>query len=389
MTGPIHNGARRAVTLLAILTPLGCGNHQDSDGSRLRVAEALRAQGVSLTGFRKADRPRDFVFPADHGPHEDFRSEWWYWTGNLSAEDGRRFGFHFTIFRTALAPDSDRDRENDSAFRTSQLYMAHFALADIANDAVYDAERFARGAGGLAGSRSAPFRVHVEDWEAIDLEEAARSGESIRLRAEDSEDGIAFGLDLELESLRGIVLQGDDGLSKKSSTGDAASYYYSIPRMAVHGDVRIDGDTVPVNGSAWFDREWSTSALDRDQVGWDWFALQLDDERELMFYRLRRTDGSMDPISQGVLVSNDRVRRLSADEVELTAERFWESSETEARYPIEWTLRVPEEKLELRIEAAIEDQELDLSFRYWEGAVRISGSSNGVGYLEMTGYADR
>lgn len=371
------------VTLLAALAGAlaSCGGNSDADGgSRLEVAKALR-RAPGDEGYDRADRPREFVFPGDHGPHPDFRTEWWYATGNLFADDGRRFGFHLTIFRTALRPEVE---DTESSFRTRQIYMGHFAIADAESEETIESERFARGAGGLAGAQGEPFRVWLEDWS---FEE--QSDGRWRLRAAKIGRDEFAGLDLMLAPKRRIVLQGDRGLSIKSTSGEQASYYYSIPRLEAEGTVRIDDENVGVRGSAWFDREWSTSALDRDQVGWDWFALQLDDDRELMVYRLRRDDGTTDPASEGVLVTADSTRRLSTSDFALEPVRRWQSPRSGSQYPIGWRVRVPSEGLDLRVDAVFEDQELDLTFRYWEGAVDVRGSSTGVGYLEMTGYADR
>lgn len=359
---------------------------------RLRVRDALR--GASLAddaGFARADRVRAFEFPADHGPHPEFRSEWWYVTGNLAGADGRRFGFHVTFFRNALAPGAIA-AATASPWRTHQLWMAHFALSDVQRGRMHAAERFARGALDLAGARAVPFAVHVEDWSLASL---GVDFAPLRLRAKDG----AVEVDLELVVERGVVLQGEDGLSRKGEREGNASYYYSVPRLRVTGRVSdLGGDPIEVAGTAWLDREWSTSALDERQLGWDWFALQLDEPAsgplELMLYRLRRDDGSSDPASAGSLVGERLARTpLSLADFSLEALRFATSPRSAAHYPVEWRVRVPAQGLDLRVSPVLDDQELDLAFRYWEGAVDVRGTRNGVpltgrGYLEMTGYAD-
>ena len=213
----------------------------------------------------------------------------------------------------------------------------------------------------------------------------------LRIRAR--EDDIA--LDLTLDAGKPVVLQGDLGLSQKSAEPGNASYYYSHTRMPTQGTLSVGERNFTVSGASWLDREWSTSALGPDQSGWDWFALQLDDGRDLMFYRLRRKDGSVDPFSKGTLVETDgQTRRLRWNDVELQPLGEWVSPETRDRYPAGWRLRLPTEKLDLTITPKVADQEMRLTVRYWEGAVAVSGQAgdktiSGQGYLEMTRYEPR
>ena len=332
------------------------------------------------TGYQRAEQPRPFQFPADHGPHPQFRNEWWYATGNLTDAAGRQFGYQLTLFRIALTPTTP---VADSAWRTAQIYMGHFALTDVADQRHYGFERFSRGALGLAGAQSEPFRVWLENWELS-------GGESelwpMRIRAQEE----VIAVDLTLNPGKPLVLQGDRGLSQKSAEPGNASYYYSYPRLPTEGTIQISGQTFTVNGASWLDREWSTSALGSEQSGWDWFALQLDDGRELMFYRLRRKDGGTDRFSQGVLVATDgQTRLLRFDEVDLQPLGEWQSPQTSDRYPASWRLRVPAETLDLTVTPKAADQEMRLTVRYWEGAVTVSGRAGdqkitGQGYLEMT-----
>ncbi|HEX7062029.1 MAG TPA: lipocalin-like domain-containing protein [Woeseiaceae bacterium] len=342
-------------------------------------------------GYAQASEPRPFSFPADHGPHPAYRNEWWYVTGNLDAREGRRFGFELTLFRFALAPPAAPGDASPtaSAWRTRQIYVAHFAVTDAAGRQFRFAERYARGALGLAGATSEPFRVWVEDWwlKAFpDTREGA--GDAWLLHASTDE----FAVTLTLEPQKPPVLNGVQGLSQKSAEPGNASYYYSLPRLAARGTVRIANDVHDVSGLAWVDREWGSSALADDQQGWDWFALQLADGSELMFYRLRREDGSTDAMSAGTWIParGDSVP-LTADDVTLTARDSWESPRG-GRYPVTWTLAVPRLDLELRIDPVLRDQELATSVRYWEGAVDVTGRRGdagieGRGYVELTGYA--
>lgn len=355
-------------------------------GATVSLAEALG--GGAAAGFARALTPQPFAFPRDHGPHPAFRTEWWYWTGQLEAvDDGRRprrFGFQLTFFRTALAP---APRAGPSAWRAHEAYLAHLAITDVDGQRLHAAERWGRAALGLAGATAQPFRVWLGPWTAA----AAGSGpEAFPLRLQAADAG--FGIDLEVASAKPPVLHGERGLSRKSAEPGNASYYYSVTRLPVTGEVRVDGRVVPVRGLAWMDREWSTSALGADQVGWDWFGLQLDDGRELMIYRLRRRDGTVDPASQGTLVLADgTARALAPDAVTIDVLGHWTSPRTRVRYPARWRLRIPAAGLDVTVTPLLADQELDLAVRYWEGAVGVAGSASGrpvagEGYVELVGY---
>jgi predicted secreted hydrolase len=355
-----------------------------TEGARLTVAEALGGSEGGSEGFARATAPREFRFPEDHGPHPEFRTEWWYWTGNLAAADGHAFGYQLTLFRNALAPHA---AERESAWGSRQVYMGHFALSDIGNRRFYAFERFNREALGLAGARAEPFRVWLEDWEAAVLE-----GGVFPMRLAAHAEGVA--LSLVLEEGKPPVLQGDRGLSQKSAEPGNASYYYSLTRMPSRGTVTVDGRTYEVTGTSWMDREWSTSALGADQVGWDWFSLQLSDGSELMYYQLRRKDGSADPFSAGTYVpAQGGAARLTREEVRIEVRDTWRSPRGGTTYPARWQLSVPSQQLMLGITPAQADQELQVSVRYWEGAVRIQGTHagqpiTGHGYVELTGYGD-
>ncbi len=346
-----------------------------------RLSELLSGDGDA--GFAKAIEPRDFVFPEDHGPHPGFRNEWWYVTGNLDGNGGRRFGFELTIFRFALTPSLPAAASN---WRSNQVYVAHFAVTDADRNRFLAAERYSRGALGLAGAQSSPFRVWIEDWEIAALQ--AGTPERWRLRASDR----GFSLDLELAAQKPPVLNGDAGLSQKSAEPGNASYYYSITRWLTEGSLKLGDDEFHVSGLSWLDREWSTSALAADQLGWDWFALQLSDGSELMFYNLRKLDGSQDELSAGTWVDADgKSVHLEREHVELTVTDSWESPEGGV-YPSRWTLRVPGKGLALDITPVMADQELFTTVRYWEGAVDVQGQRRGApidgrGYVELTGYA--
>jgi predicted secreted hydrolase len=353
-----------------------------ADEAQSRLSELLSSDGDA--GFEKAIEPRAFRFPEDHGPHPGFRNEWWYITGNLDGEDGRRFGFELTIFRFALTPSLPAAESN---WRSNQVYIAHFAVTDAGRERFYTAERYSRGALGLAGASADPFRVWIDDWEIAALAEG--QPERWRMRAADP----AFALEIALTATKAPALNGVDGLSQKSAEPGNASYYYSITRWHTEGSLRIGEDEFRVSGLSWLDREWSSSALAADQLGWDWFALQLSDGSELMFYNLRKLDGSQDEHSAGTWINADGTSlHLDRDEVKLIVTDTWKSPEGGV-YPSAWTLELPDQGLSLEIRPVMADQELFTTVRYWEGAVDVQGDRHGSpvagrGYVELTGYAD-
>lgn len=346
-----------------------------------RLSPVAAMTGVDIEGFARALEPREFVFPADHGPHPDFKLEWWYFVGNLEDESGRRFGYQLTFFRQALVPSMP---ERSSAWATAQFYMGHFALSDVGGERFFSFERTSRGAVGLAGARSSPFGVWIEDWS---VESVGEGFFPLRLRAENA----GIGLELILESEKPLVLQGERGLSQKGPEPGDASYYYSYTRMPARGTVTVDGRSWRVRGIGWLDREWATSGLDEGQEGWDWLSLQLDDGRDVMVYHLRRADGGVEPWSQGSVVSPDgELRTLRNEDFVLEVLRRW-TSPNGTVYPAGWRLAIPSEDLVLTIEPLLADQELEVSFRYWEGAVGVRGERasegmGGRGYVELVGY---
>jgi predicted secreted hydrolase len=337
--------------------------------------------------FARALEPRAFRLPQDHGPHFEFQTEWWYYTGHLTAADGRRFGFQLTFFRRGLSPGAPPV----GGLATNQVYFAHFAVTDVAAGRHAFAERISRGAAGLAGASGDPFRVFVEDWnvEASGASDSSPDGSSVRLHASDG----GLRLDLELRSAKPLVAHGDRGLSPKSDEPGNASYYVGYTRMAARGRIGAGKGSVEATGEAWFDHEWSTSALGASAVGWDWWSLQLDDGRELMLFEIRRADGGREAAKGGTLVAPDgSTRRLLAADFEAQALGRWTSRLSGADYPARWRIRVPSEELVLEAEPLVADQELRTRFVYWEGAVAVAGTNrghpvHGRGYVELTGYA--
>jgi predicted secreted hydrolase len=344
--------------------------------------------GPPATGFAEAREPRTFEFPRDHGPHREFRQEWWYVTGNLDAASGQRFGFELTFFRFALAPPAAAAKPDaqPSAWRSRELLMAHFAVTDVARRRFRFSQKLSREALGLAGAQSEPLKVWIDDWTLSDAHLAHGVGWTLHAAQQE------YAIDLALEPLGDPVLNGDAGLSRKAADPGAASYYYSIPRLRVSGRLVRGGESLAVQGLAWLDREWGSGGLGARQSGWDWYALQLSDGSALMFYALRDRDGHRDPYSAGTWVSaTGEARPLRSADVDIVATGSWRDH-AGVRYPAGWRLHVRPLALEVTVRPVLADQELETSPRYWEGAVDVSGqregrSVGGRGYVELVGYA--
>ncbi len=379
-----------------------------------RGLDVLRGS-PDLTGFSLATQPREFEFPRDHGPHPDFRHEWWYLTGNLTSPAGERFGFELTFFRIALTPAPapapapasapalaptvarptgaaptvaaptvaapTAASTTSSPWRTRQIYVAHFAITDVSRGVFRFAQKYERDALGLSGAAAEPFHVWLDDWQM-----GGGPRWSVHAQQQDYE------LNLEVQALTAPILNGDGGLSVKSSQAGAASYYYSIPRVTVRGQITRERTPVPVTGIAWLDREWGSGSLGSTEAGWDWFALQLDDGSALMFYALRNQDGSREPHSAGTWVdAAGSAHPLSSHDVEIEVGAHW-TSPRGGRYPSQWRVRVPSLAFDVDVKPVLPDQELGTKPNYWEGAVDVSGvhSGNktaGRGYVELVGYA--
>ncbi|MEO7908945.1 MAG: lipocalin-like domain-containing protein [Roseiflexaceae bacterium] len=368
-----------ACWLLAACTPATSTTLPTSQSSAVQSAG-----GIATAGFARATAPREFVFPQDHGPHPEYAIEWWYYTGNLDSAQGRHFGYQLTFFRIGLTA---RPAARASDFATSNIYMAHFALTDVANQKFYAFERFSRSAAGLAGAQSEPFRVWLEDWSAT-----GGGADGLPMRLQAAQEDVA--IDLTLEGGKQVVLQGDRGLSQKSDEPGNASYYYSLTRMPTRGTIRAGTETSDVSGLSWMDREWSTSSLGANAVGWDWFAMQLSDGRDLMYAQLRDASGATIYSDGTVIDAAGSTQRLARSEVALEATGEWISPRSGGRYPSGWRLRIASQALDLTLTPYLTDQELPLTTVYWEGAVKIAGTTtstpiSGNGYVELTGYGER
>jgi len=345
------------------------------------------------TAWKEATAGYTYAFPRDHASHPDYKIEWWYYTGNVKAKDGRRFGYQVTFFRVGIDPSPS----NPSAWAIRDLFMTHLAISDPSGRRYRYAEKLSRGGPGLAGAATDRYRVWNDSWSAT-LDGSRESGVGSRagsrhlLKAASPQAGI----DLTLDEGKAPVIHGINGISQKGAQAGNASHYYSLTRMPTRGSITVDGERFEVTGDSWMDHEFGTSFLEPGQRGWDWLSMQLSDGRELMLYQLRRDDGSRDPRSSGTLVGTDgKTTHLAVNQFTLTPGRATFKSKNGAVYPIEWAISVPGEKLDLKVTTPLDDQELALErstgVAYWEGAIDVSGSSSGkpvagAGYLEMTGY---
>ena len=369
--------------IMTIILALGYIVGVEGYTSQRNITEILSSE--SEGEFARAVEPMEFVFPKDHGPHPDYKTEWWYYTGNLRTDNGREFGYQLTFFRRALAAEMPARK---SRLATNQIYMAHFALTDVKAKVHTSFERFSRGAGGLTGARGEPtYEVWLEDWSA-----SQDNGGVLRLRAVDCQIEPRVAIDLNLRETRPPLLHGKQGLSQKGPERGNANNYYSLVGLDTEGTITSRGEVHDVSGKSWMDHEFGTSALSKGVVGWDWFGLQLDDGTALMFGRLRKSEGGNIGIFEGTVSYADG-RHISIQQGDFTvvATGSWRSPETEITYPSGWQVDFPSLDVELRIKPLIPNQELSDAFTYWEGAVSVEGTigenpAKGRGYVELTGY---
>ncbi|REJ97315.1 MAG: carotenoid 1,2-hydratase [Planctomycetota bacterium] len=372
---------------LALFAAAGCTQPAaDSDADITALLPAVGEGGArsikESSPWSRATEPRTFEFPRDHGPHEDFQIEWWYYTGNLSTSAGEPFGYQLTFFRTGI----NQKPRNPSRWAVRDLYTAHFALSDIGRQEHYGFQRNRRAGVGLAGAARDKYHVFNGDW-SVKLQ-----GDVHHLQAVDGE----YALDLRLRPTKPVVLQGEQGLSRKGALPGNASYYYSHVRMASEGTLTVDGTTHQVSGESWMDHEFSTSFLEPGQVGWDWFSIQLDNGHELMLFQMRRSDGPSRYRSGTLVDADGRSESLKTADIQLRPRALWKSPESGGNYPVAWDVELPRHSYRLEVVAAFDDQEMitaaSTGIVYWEGSVVVRGQSDegpvgGRGYLEMTGYA--
>jgi predicted secreted hydrolase len=346
---------------------------------------AMESTAVAIaTGFAVADGSRPLTFPKDFGAHEDFRTEWWYYTGNLQTTEGRHFGFELTIFRVGLVPPTVQI-PSDSQWYNRNLYFAHFAVSDIDDEKFYAFERYSRPGPGLAGAQAEPYRIWIEDWGI-----AETSATVYHLQAAQAN----ISVDLTLTDEMGVVLHGENGYSRKGEGADNASYYYSQPRLRTEGTVQVHEAQYQVSGFVWKDHYFSTGVLDQNQIGWDWFSLQFETGSALMLFQLREREGSTSDLSSGTFIDRDGTRHpMSKSDFEIRVLEDWRSPHTRGIYPAAWEVDLKQQNCLLQVRPWMADQELNFStVTYWEGAVHFEGLCDGApvhgnGYVELTGYA--
>lgn len=360
--------AKALALLIVALSLVGCDNKPEEEKGFAGLAD-------DATSYAQVTPDRRFVFPEDHGPHDDFRIEWWYITANLKDADGQSFGVQWTLFRNAL-PRAKAAQGGGQGWSNRNLWMGHAAVTS--SDEHYAAERYARGGVGQAGVTLTPFSAWIDDWDLSSRSATDESLADMQLQAR----GPQFNYNLHLTSSKPLVLQGKQGFSQKSEQGQA-SYYYSQPFFEADGSIEIDGKAYHVSGPAWLDREWSSQPLTNDQTGWDWFSLHLKDGTEVMLYRMRQKEGK--PYLTGTWIGTDgSTEQLAAGDIELEPQ---DTTAVEGRdMPTRWLVNIPGKGLHLAVEALNPQAWMNLQIPYWEGPVQVSGTQDGVGYLEMTGY---
>lgn len=343
----------------------------------------------STSRFSPAKPGYAYVFPRDHGSHENYQTEWWYFTGHLAASDGRRFGYELTFFRRGI--DSPHVWDNPSQWAMRHVYLAHFALTDEDAGQFRFTEKISRAGIGKAGARAEVLDVWIDQWSVKAVSPGHRQ---FHLQANAGK----FAIDLVVKSRKSPVIHGDNGVSHKGPQPGQTSHYYSLTRLQTTGSVVVDDTSMAVEGVSWMDHEFGSGDLADHLVGWDWFSLQLDNDHEIMAYGLRRSDGTFDPASSGTFVlPNGSSRALAFQDLKISVNRHWTSPVSGARYPHHWTFSIPDENIELSLSPRMANQELittgSTRVTYWEGAVDVTGQwkgqdIQGQGYVELTGYAE-
>ncbi len=328
--------------------------------------------------YRAVQPNPNYRFPRDHFEHPEYRTEWWYYTGNLHTRDGHPYGFELVFFRVG---ERALNTTNTSAWRVDDLYMAHAALTDLKKGTFHSMQRLNRAGPGIAGASFAQQRIWNGNWQSL------WKGTTQELTALTDD----FQFQFVLTPVKPLVIHGLHGISQKGEGAGHASYYLSFPRLAVTGSLQSEGKTEGITGEAWMDHEWFTERLDPSQIGWNWFSVQLENGTELMLYDMRRKNGNQDPYSSGTLIyPSGKTTHLRSADFSLRPLRYWTSARNGAHYPVEWEIWVPTQHIHLICKAVVENQELSTGTTerdsYWEGAVTYSGTHTGKGYLEMTGY---
>lgn len=345
---------------------------------------AAAADTPGKDGFLLALPGYEFAFPRDHGTHDAYKTEWWYYTGNLRATSGRRYGFELTFFRVGALPP---DTASESRWDLRNVALAHFAVTDANGRRFRFHEKLNRVSPFTASAATGYLDVFNEGWRA-----STNGDGSVRLVAEMDGDAI----DLTLRSHKAPAVHGENGISVKAAGVGFASHYYSMTRLEAVGVVGTGGKRESCHGTAWMDHEFGSSSLRETQQGWDWFSVQLDNGTELMLYVIRRADGSADVTSSGSLITAEgSVIHLTRADLRVESTGRWHSRASGATYPMGWRISVPKFGLVLVLKQILDDQELrtkgSTNVTYWEGAVDVDGAYSGTsvrgdGYVEMTGY---
>ena len=357
----------------------------------MSTCAAVKVIAEDEAGYLSVTGPCNLTFPEDHGPHAGYRTEWWYYTGNLQTESGARFGYQLTFFRSQISPSGAEKKwpRPASAWRTQQIYIGHAAVSDISGKRHFQAEQVARGALGLAGTSEAAgdTTIFINNWRA-----QIRTDAHILKVVTDE-----FSYQLALKPVKQPVLHGQAGYSRKGATPRRASCYYSVTRLISDGALTVGGKTMKVAGLTWMDHEFSTAPLEPGIVGWDWFSLQLSDRTEIMLYQFRNEKGGLSPASSGTFIDSfGNSRHLTKDDFRIDVVDQWKSPRSKALYPTHWQLTIFPLSIQLNVDANLSDQEMQTSastgVTYWEGSVSASGSAaknsvSGTGYVELTGYA--
>lgn len=342
------------------------------------------ALSTAAAEWRTAEPGWQYQFPRDHHAHPEFKTEWWYFTGNLEDKAGRRFGYQLTFFRQGIRSPVERD-PNASRFIVGDLKFAHFTITDAAGKRFHFTQKVSRGAFGEAGFDDGERLAWIDSW---DLQMDAAGG--FHLRADSAE----MAIDLRLESKKPPTIHGADGVSEKASGEGHASHYYSLTRLSSAGSLRVGKEELPVTGESWFDHEWATNQLAPEQIGWNWLSVAFEDGTELMLYQMRLQNGAADPASSGTWIEADgATTHLPSSAFRMEPTLWWKSRSSAANYPISWHIELPGRAAQIDVRPILENQELTLTpLAYWEGAVEVTGTRDGQpikgrGYLELTGYA--
>jgi len=343
--------------------------------------------------FKSATPGYHYSFPKDHGSHEAYRTEWWYYTGHLQTTDGRVFGYQLTFFRSGM--DHPSLATNPSRWAIQHLYLAHFAITGENEKRFFYADKVNRAGVGNAGAKTNALGIWNDDWKVVGV--PADSTQEAMIHHLTASEG-EWAIDLVLTPLKPPVIHGQNGISKKGEGFTQASHYYSLTRMETRGNLKINGLTLEIKGTSWMDHEFGSNQLSDHQAGWDWFGLQLDNGIELMLYHIRQKNGTIDPFSSGTIIWPDgSSRHLTLRDFQITSRGLWKSPKSGGRYPSTWQISIPDEEITLSLMPTVSDQELitarSTGVTYWEGSVNIQGShkgriATGKGYVELTGYAE-